>query len=83
MYEENCSKTLLLSFFIFRKKTVLSIIFFFLNLLWKQNYLRPGLTVYKQISFLNFFADTYIFGVMFNGNLKSVSVFKPCSFAHL
>ena len=63
------------NFFYFQNKTVLYIILFFLNLLWKQNYLRPGLTVYKQSSFLNFF-QINIFGVMFNGNLKNVSIFK-------
>ena len=71
MYEENCSKTLLFSFFYFQNKTVLYINLFFLNLLWKQNYLRPGLTVYKQISFFDFF-QINIFGVMFNGNLKLI-----------
>ena len=54
------TKTLLLSFFYFQNKTVLYIILFFLNLLWKQNYLRPGLTVYNQISFFEFFPDKYI-----------------------
>ena len=53
---------------------VLYIILFFLNLLWKQNYLRPGLTVYKHISFLIFF-QINIFDVMFNGNLKKGSYF--------
>ena len=39
--------------------------------------LRPGLTVYKQISFFDFFQiNTSIFGVMFNGNLKNISVLK-------
>ena len=41
----------------FQNKTVLYIILFFLNLLWKQNYLRPWLTVYKQISFIEFFPN--------------------------
>ena len=41
-----------------------------------ENYLRPGLTVYKQkFHFLNFF-QINIFGVMFNGNLKNFSIFK-------
>ena len=66
MYDKNCSKTLLLSFFYFQNKTVLYIILFFLYLLWKQNYLRPGLTVNKQISFFDFF-QINIFGVMLNG----------------
>ena len=42
----------------FQNKTFLYILFF-LNLLQKQNYLRPGLTVYKQISFFEFFPDKY------------------------
>ena len=74
MHEENCSKTLLLSFFYFQNKTVLYLLFF-LTLLWKQNYLRPGLTVYKPISFFDFF-QINIFGVIFNGNLKNVSILK-------
>ena len=48
------------SFFLFSEQNVLYVILFFLNLLWKQNYLRPGLTVYKQISFFEFFPDKYI-----------------------
>ena len=60
--------------FFFQNKMVLYIILFFLNLLWKQNYLRPGLTVYKQISFLIFF-QINIFDVIFNGNLKKGSYF--------
>ena len=58
----------------FQNKTVLYniIILFFLNLLWKQNYLRPGLTVYKRIySFLNFFQINK-FGVMLKGNVKNI-----------
>ena len=47
-------------FFNFRNKTVLYIILFFLNLLWKQNYLGPGLTFYKQISFFEFFSNKCI-----------------------
>ena len=47
-------------YFLFTNKTFLYIILFFLNLLRKQNYLRPGLTVYKQISFFDFFPDKYI-----------------------
>ena len=76
MYEENCSKTLLLSFYLISEQNVLYIILFFLNLLQKQNYLRPGLTVYKQISFFDIFFQVNIFVVMFNGNLKNVSIFK-------
>ena len=44
----------------FQNKTFVYIILLFLNLLWKQNYLRPGLTVYKQISFFEFFPGKYI-----------------------
>ena len=44
----------------FQNKTFLYIILFFLNLLQKQNYLKPGLTVYKQIAFFEFFPDKYI-----------------------
>ena len=49
-------------FVYFQNKMVLYIILFFLNLLWKQNYLRPGLTVLftNKFHFLNFFADKYI-----------------------
>ena len=61
MYEKKC----------FQNKTVLYniIILFFLNLLWKQNYLRPNFT--NEFSFLNFF-QINIFGVMFKGNVKNV-----------
>ena len=62
-------------FFYFQNKTVLYIILFFLNLTWKQNYLRPGLTVYKQISFFDFFPDKYIRCYVLN-------LLKPRSFAH-
>ena len=41
----------------------------------ETKYLRPGLTVYKQISFFDFF-QINIFGVMANGNLKNVSIFQ-------
>ena len=60
MYEENCSKTLLLSFYLFSEQNVFIYNFILLNLLRKQNYLRPGLTFYKQISFFEFFPDKYI-----------------------
>ena len=60
MYEENCSKTLLLSFYLFSEQNVFIHYFIPFNLLQKQNYLRPGLTVYKQISFFEFFPDKYI-----------------------
>ena len=76
MYEENCSKTLLLSLFYFQNKTVLYIILFFLTLLWKQNYLRHGLNVYKQISFFDCFQKKNKIYVTFNGNLKNVSILK-------
>ena len=60
MYEESCSKTLLLSLFIFRTNSSIYNLFF-LNLSWKQNYLKPGFTVYKQISFfLNKYIRCYV-----------------------
>ena len=46
-------------------------ILFFLNLLWKQNYLRLGLLFTNEFSFLNFF-QINVFDVMFKGNVKNV-----------
>ena len=43
-------------FFLFSEQNSSIYNFIFLHLLWKQNYLRPGLTVYKQISFFEFYS---------------------------
>ena len=63
MYEKKC----------FQNKMVLYniIILFFLNLLWKQNYLKLGLLFTNEFSFLNFF-QINVFDVMFKGNVKIV-----------
>ena len=74
MYEENCSKTLLLAFlFLEQNSSIYNFILF--KFVVETKLLRPGLTVYKQISFFDFF-QINIFGVMFNGNLKNISVLK-------
>ena len=50
--------------------------FILLNFLLKQNFLRPGLSV-SVFCFLNFFQiNILVLGVMFNENLKNVSIFK-------
>ena len=60
MYEENCSKTLLLSFFLFSEQNGYIYNFILFKFVVETKYLRPGLTVYKQILFFDFFRDEYI-----------------------
>ena len=61
MYEENCSKTLLLLFFLFSEQNS-SIHNFILICCGNKNYLRPGLGLLftNKFRFLNFFPDNYI-----------------------
>ena len=49
MYEENCSKTLLLSLYLISEQNVFIYNFILFKFVTETNYLRPGLTVYKQI----------------------------------
>ena len=45
--------------FYFQNKKDFICNFIVFNLLWKQNYLKPGLTVYKQISRYIQYIDKY------------------------
>ena len=56
MYGENCSKTLLLSFYFISEQNVFIYNFILIKFVTETNYLRPGLTVYKKNSFFEFFS---------------------------
>ena len=56
MYEENGSKTLLLSFYLFSEQNVFIHNFILFKFVTETKLFEAWLTVYKQISFFEFFS---------------------------
>ena len=72
MYEENCSKTLLLSFYLFSEQNVFIYNFILFKFVTETKLFEAwAYCLQTNFIFLIFF-QINIFAVMFNGNLKNV-----------